>query len=166
VTTPSLRASDADRERTASLLREHCAAGRLTVEDLERRVTSAYAAQTVGELQALTEDLPGLSRRDVARPRRSRRRFFLPGVTSFHEVRQLSVSPEDAYEDAMRTIVPRMALHGFHLRDEAPPRRLGFLRGDGLRVTVLLLGDEGGTELSAFGEAPRAIRRAFARLSE
>lgn len=55
---PALRASDAERERTATLLREHCAAGRLTPEELSDRLDVAYAARTVGELHALAEDLP------------------------------------------------------------------------------------------------------------
>jgi hypothetical protein len=55
---PAVRASDAERERTATLLREHTAAGRLTPEELSDRLDVAYAAVTVGELHALVEDLP------------------------------------------------------------------------------------------------------------
>jgi hypothetical protein len=57
---PVLRASDAERERTATLLRDHAAAGRLTPEELGDRLDVAYAARTVGELDALTHDLPEL----------------------------------------------------------------------------------------------------------
>jgi len=56
--TPVLRASDAERERTATLLREHCAAGRLTPEELSQRLDAAFAARTVAELDALAADLP------------------------------------------------------------------------------------------------------------
>lgn len=58
---PSRRAplaSDADRERAVALLGEHHALGRLTLEDVEARSTAAYAARTLAELDALTEDLP------------------------------------------------------------------------------------------------------------
>jgi hypothetical protein len=55
---PELRASDAERERTATLLRDHAAAGRLTPEELDERLDVAYAARTIGELDALTHDLP------------------------------------------------------------------------------------------------------------
>lgn len=55
---PALRASDAERERTATLLREHCGAGRLTPEELSERLDAAYGARTVGELDALLHDLP------------------------------------------------------------------------------------------------------------
>lgn len=53
-----LRASDAERERTATLLRDHAGAGRITPEELGERLDAAFAARTRGELEALTHDLP------------------------------------------------------------------------------------------------------------
>jgi hypothetical protein len=55
---PTLRASDAERESIVTQLREHGAAGRLDVEELEQRVGAAYSARTHGELGALLADLP------------------------------------------------------------------------------------------------------------
>jgi hypothetical protein len=67
---PALRASDAEREHTATLLRDHAAAGRLTPEELDERLDAAYAARTVGELEALAHDLPAVPEsRAPARPR-------------------------------------------------------------------------------------------------
>ena len=57
---PRIRASDADRDRTAALLREHHAAGRLTAEEFSERLDKAYAAKTLGELDELLADLPGI----------------------------------------------------------------------------------------------------------
>lgn len=57
---PKIRASDADRDRTAALLREHHAAGRLTAEEFNERLDQAYAAKTLGDLDALLADLPGI----------------------------------------------------------------------------------------------------------
>jgi DUF1707 SHOCT-like domain len=57
---PNIRASDADRDRTASLLREHLAAGRLSPEEFSERLDQAFAAKTVGEIDALLSDLPGI----------------------------------------------------------------------------------------------------------
>ncbi|HWG01115.1 MAG TPA: DUF1707 domain-containing protein [Trebonia sp.] len=57
---PRLRASDADRERAATLLREHHAVGRLTAEEFHERLEAAYAAKTQGELDALLADLPAI----------------------------------------------------------------------------------------------------------
>lgn len=57
---PNLRASDADRDRTASLLREHHAAGRLTPEEFADRLDRALEAKTIGEIDGLLSDLPGI----------------------------------------------------------------------------------------------------------
>ena len=65
---PGLRASDSDRESAVTVLREHGAAGRLDVDELEERVGGAYAARTHGELDALLSDLP--ARAMAPRPRR------------------------------------------------------------------------------------------------
>jgi hypothetical protein len=55
-----LRLSDADRERLYELLSRHAAAGRITMEELERRVALAGGARTREEATALLEDLPPL----------------------------------------------------------------------------------------------------------
>ena len=55
---PAVRASDADRERTVLALREHSAAGRLTLEEFSERADRAYAARTFEELEAIGRDLP------------------------------------------------------------------------------------------------------------
>nr|WP_228718192.1 DUF1707 domain-containing protein [Kitasatospora acidiphila] len=53
-----LRASDADRERIAELLRDAYAEGRLTADEHAERLDAAYHARTLGELVPLTRDLP------------------------------------------------------------------------------------------------------------
>ena len=57
---PKIRASDADRERTVALLREHLAAGRLTAEEFHDRMDRALEARTLGELDELLADLPAI----------------------------------------------------------------------------------------------------------
>ena len=57
---PRMRASDSDRERTASLLREHHAAGRLDAAEFNDRLDKAFEAKTMGDLDALLADLPGI----------------------------------------------------------------------------------------------------------
>jgi len=57
---PRIRASDADRDRVASLLREHHAAGRLTAEEFHERMDRALEARTLGELDELLADLPAI----------------------------------------------------------------------------------------------------------
>jgi hypothetical protein len=72
---PALRASDADRDRTVALLREHAAEGRLTLEEFTERMSAAYAARTDVDLAELARDLPAV--RGVATPRRRFTRFLL-----------------------------------------------------------------------------------------
>jgi hypothetical protein len=52
------RVGDADRNRTADLLKEAHAAGYLTLEEADERLGSALAARTRGELDRLVADLP------------------------------------------------------------------------------------------------------------
>ncbi|GAB7033282.1 DUF1707 domain-containing protein [Streptomyces sp. NPDC021749] len=53
-----LRASDADRERVAEILRDALAEGRLDMAEFDERLEAAYLARTYGELAPLTADLP------------------------------------------------------------------------------------------------------------
>jgi hypothetical protein len=57
---PSIRASDRERDRTARLLSEHHAAGRLDGDEFAERLDRVYAAKTVDDLDALTADLPAI----------------------------------------------------------------------------------------------------------
>ena len=61
---PELRASDEDRERTAETLRRAAGEGRLTMDELEERLHTTYAARTHRELEGLTRDVvhPGEAR--------------------------------------------------------------------------------------------------------
>jgi len=67
---PAIRASDADRERAVELLRDHAAEGRLTLEELADRVSTAFRAQTGDELERLTRDLPAKRAGSRRRPTR------------------------------------------------------------------------------------------------
>lgn len=70
-----LRASDADRERTIALLREHAVEGRLTLEEFTDRMSAATLARTSDELEALGRDLPS-PQGSVVRRRRPTRLLF------------------------------------------------------------------------------------------
>ncbi|MFJ9926031.1 DUF1707 domain-containing protein [Streptomyces misionensis] len=54
----ALRASDADRDRVADILREALAEGRLTADEHAERVDGVLNAKTVGELEVFVQDLP------------------------------------------------------------------------------------------------------------
>lgn len=54
-----LRASDLERERVTTFLRDHCLEGRLEPDELDERTALALRARTQGELRDLVADLPG-----------------------------------------------------------------------------------------------------------
>jgi hypothetical protein len=54
---PELRASDADREAVVERLEVAAIEGRLDAEELEARVSAAYAARLGSELERLTADI-------------------------------------------------------------------------------------------------------------
>lgn len=54
---PTLRASDAEREQTADVLRHAAGEGRLTVDELDERLDAAYAAVTHEDLDRLVADV-------------------------------------------------------------------------------------------------------------
>ena len=75
---PSVRASDADRERVVTELRDHHVAGRLTLEELAARADQAYAARTTAELDAALGELPSpASASAPAEPARKPRRTIV-----------------------------------------------------------------------------------------
>lgn len=53
-----MRASDADREKVAGILRDAYAEGRLSHSEYDDRLTEVYAAATYGELVPVMRDLP------------------------------------------------------------------------------------------------------------
>lgn len=71
------RAGDADRDRVVSLLRDHCVAGRLTLDEFSERTGTALVARTRQELDALLADLPTSSAPAVDAPRRRARRWIV-----------------------------------------------------------------------------------------
>lgn len=54
-----VRASDAERDQAAEILRAGYAEGRLGRAELDERIAAAYAAKTRADLRDLTSDLPG-----------------------------------------------------------------------------------------------------------
>jgi uncharacterized membrane protein len=68
--TEQLRVGDAERDEVTTALHEHFAQGRLTRDELDERLTATLSARTVGDLRAVTRDLPGtaLTERPAAAP--------------------------------------------------------------------------------------------------
>ena len=63
-----LRASDADRDRAASVLNEALAQGRLTAEEHSERLDALYAAKTHADIVPVIDDLPGTAAAAVRSP--------------------------------------------------------------------------------------------------
>lgn len=68
---PAVRASDADRERVAELLRVAFDEGRLGLAEYDERVRDAYGAVTQADLVPLTADLPTTAPASAAGPERT-----------------------------------------------------------------------------------------------
>jgi hypothetical protein len=165
---PAVRASDEDRERVVAALKDHCTAGRLTLEELPDRVERAYAAATLPELAQLTADLPGRAptRRDAPRaPARKPPR--MPGAAPFTETIEVDRAVAEVETAVLRQLAPLLGRTGFVLiatdRRTLTFHRSGMLRTHRVQLTLDDLG-EGRTRLTAHGSAPLAIRRAFAEL--
>jgi hypothetical protein len=189
--TPPLRASDAEREQVAEALRAHCSLGRLTVDELDERLTAAYAARTRNELAALMHDLPG-SASAAAPPTPPLRRGplpLMPGLAPFSERVLVDRPVGETMAAALEEIAPW--LHGFGYRLvrrsdtelEFSSRRhpvwtfvvavllfpfglvaLLHTAGSELVLRVSESGSEA-TTITVYGAAPLPVRRTFARLA-
>lgn len=77
-TAPDVRISDREREAVVAALSSHTGAGRLTLAELEDRLTLVYGATTRAELDRVTADLPTPdSPPDAALPRRAPTRWLV-----------------------------------------------------------------------------------------
>lgn len=170
-TTPTVRAADEDRERVVAALKEHCTAGRLTLDELPGRVERAYAAATLADLGELTRDLPGrpppsAKREAAGTPSGGLPR--MPGTVPFFETLEFDRPVAEVETQALRAIAPRLARYGFSL--VASDRRILMFVRSGMmlrthRVQLRLDELEGNrTRMTVHGTAPLGIRRAFAQL--
>jgi Domain of unknown function (DUF1707)/2TM domain len=78
-TDPRLRVGDDERGRVVDQLADHHAAGRLTLDEFEERMSAAWTARTGGELEVLVRDLPALPK--PAQQARTRPRLTLDSPT-------------------------------------------------------------------------------------
>jgi Domain of unknown function (DUF1707) len=123
MSSPELRASDADRDRAIAELREHTAAGRLTLEEFSERVDRAVTAKTLPELDEIGSDLP--SALPVERARRRPKRF---SAVAFGQMQRTG-----------RWRLPRRALGLVLFGDLDLDLREAELSGQVASITVLVL---------------------------
>ncbi len=178
-----MRASDADRDRAAGALREHHAAGRISDEELEERLSVALTASTLDELAAPFADLtpPPLSPARPAEP-------ITIGGYGLREFRQrhvLACDRASAWRSVMAHIAPSMSAYGYTVVDRYEPDYIVFELEERptwpwlfMGMAALFVSDRptrvvvalseptpGHTELLVSGTARRPVRRAFAGLS-
>jgi hypothetical protein len=182
-----LRASDADRERTVAALREHAAAGRLTVDELDERCEEAYTAKTLRELARLQADLPPTA--VLHHPPVPHRRPWLPGRWGFTVRWHSAADARVTTAELMAHVTPPLERWGYDLTQRFDDRLrferevrpawtfavavlvfpfglLALLHKDRERITIDLAENDRGTTLVASGVAPLAVRRAFAELED
>lgn len=185
---PEQRASDAEREQVVVRLRDACADGRLTTDELGERVSRAYASRTLAELDALTIDLP--RERPLPAPAARGARPRRPGNAPFNERLTSPLPPERVRERVLAQLAPLLDGRGYSLRT-LDARAVVFEREErpgwtiAVAVLVFPLGllalsqrrscrivvafapaRGGGSEITIYGTAPLALRRAFAELAE
>jgi hypothetical protein len=109
-----LRVSDAEREHVIGLLQRATGTGLLDLDEFTRRVDTAIAARTRGELNAVLLDLPGLTHPDrpaqfptVARPPVHRPTPVVTDTGSGDEVRSIlgSVSRRGVWDVPAHLVV-------------------------------------------------------------
>lgn len=93
----SYRVSDEDRERVAERLRRAAGDGRLTLDELDARLTDAFGARTYADLAPLVDDLPPEDGADVLVP---------PGPTAPARREELVLSGHGSVRRKGRWVVP------------------------------------------------------------
>jgi hypothetical protein len=159
-----VRASDDERTQITDQLRVHCVAGRITVEELERRLEQAMSAQSVGELAILIRDLPRTVL-PVQQPTCPEVRVGLPGVRPF-TYRLVIPSPlERTRVAALDTIATALNRSRWELVHQTPTS-LEFTRSANERIVIdLAPNGTTATTMIVHGRAPRSVRSQFAKLT-
>jgi hypothetical protein len=157
-------ASDREREATVLRLRAAHLEGRIETDEFEERVGRAESARTRAELEAVEADLPERSGPAV-RPTSGVPWF--PGRRHFAERKVLDAPLEDVREATLAFLLPPLERNGYPLHEQGPDVLVfahGF-RGSRIMVRFRDLGDRR-TLVLVHGDAPLAVRRAFARLDD
>jgi hypothetical protein len=158
----NLRASDRDRSQVADELRAHCAEGRITVEELERRLEQAMAAQTIHDLAVVMHDLPAI-RASVEQPAQPQR-VGPPGIRPFTRRIVVPLPPERTRAIALDTIATGLNGAGYELRRQSP-QSMEFHKSRDERIVIDFEGHEANaTTMIVHGRASRGVRKQFAKL--
>lgn len=112
---PGQRASDADRDRVAEILRVAAGDGRLTLDELDERLEVALSARTRGELAALTADLHAVAGRieskDLVRITKSRGDIRRKGRWTVPQRMEIRITAGDVTLDFTEAEITHDSLH-------------------------------------------------------
>lgn len=159
------RASDRDRNQTGAELRVHCVDGRITFEELERRLGRTMSARTIDELAAVMSDLPPISTPAERVDGSERVRVGPPGIRPFTRRIVVPAQVQRTRAVALDTLAPSLNRLNYELKHQSPTG-LEFQRTAKERI-VVSLEEQGPNEtlMIVHGRAPRTIRRTFAKLN-
>jgi Domain of unknown function (DUF1707) len=160
----SMRASDRDRNAVTAALRVHCVEGRITFEELERRVERAMSARTRDQLAEMLSDLPAVSLPPEQPARPARVRVGPPGNRPFTRRIIVPARMRRTRAVALDTIAPALNRLNYELKRQSA-MGLEFERTPHERV-VISFEEHGSSETTmiVYGRAPRAVRKTFAKL--
>lgn len=143
----------------------HCVAGRITLEELERRVELAMAGQTIHELADVVYDLPTISVPEEPAGRAVRVKVGPPGIRPFTRRLVVPAPIERTRAAALDTIAPGLNGLGYELRRQSPTG-LEFERTAKERIVIgLEPKGSAATTMIVHGRAARNVRKTFARLT-
>jgi Domain of unknown function (DUF1707) len=182
-----MRASDDDREKVAAELKIHCVEGRITLDELDKRLDGVMAARTIRDLAGFVYDLPKVTVPARERAERSPR-IGPPGILPFTRRLTVPASLDRTRDVALDTIAPALNGYGYELvsqsaaglvfeRTRAGGGRVAaallfplglialFTRRKRGRIVISLEGGQSGTtRMTVHGVASRRVRKAFAHL--
>jgi Domain of unknown function (DUF1707) len=101
----SLRVSDAEREHIIRLLQRATGAGMLDLDEFTRRVDTALAARTRGELNVVVLDLPGMTHPEQPTGAATRRR-------TVHTPRSTTTTVDSAGTTELRSVLGSITRRG------------------------------------------------------
>jgi hypothetical protein len=160
-----VRASDRDRDEVAAQLRVHCVGGRITFEELERRVVRAMSAPTIGQLAEVLSDLPSISVPAEQPDRPERVRVGPPGIRPFTRRIVVPARIERTRAVALDTLAQGLNALSYELKRQSP-MGLEFERTAKERIVIAF--EEHGpgqTTMIVHGRASRTVRKKFAKLN-
>lgn len=165
-----VRASDHDRSRVAAELQLHCIDGRITVDELDRRVERAMDARTIHQLACVVADLPAITIPEPVPEPIGRVRVGTPGIRPFTRRIVVPASIDRTRAVVLETVAPGLNGSGYELRRQDAhglqfERRRGWRRVRERVVIAFERHTAQQTVMIVHGVAPRRIRRAFTNLT-